>query len=56
MLRIASLAVVFALLQQKGAVRSVEDSLKAMKVPEGLEVTCWASEPGMVNPTNMDID
>ncbi|MEP4078699.1 PVC-type heme-binding CxxCH protein [Haloferula sp.] len=29
---------------------------KAFKVPEGLEVTVWASTPQLYNPTNMDID
>ena len=30
--------------------------LDLMKVPEGLEVTIWASSPMLFNPTNMDID
>jgi putative membrane-bound dehydrogenase-like protein len=30
--------------------------LELMKVPEGLEVTIWASSPMLFNPTNMDID
>ena len=30
--------------------------LGLMKVPEGLEVTIWASSPMLFNPTNMDID
>lgn len=33
-----------------------EDCIKAMKVHEGLEATFWAGEPGLINPTNMDID
>jgi putative membrane-bound dehydrogenase-like protein len=33
-----------------------EDCVKAMKVHEGLEASYWAGEPGMVNPTSMDID
>ncbi|MDB6076957.1 MAG: hypothetical protein JWO82_704, partial [Akkermansiaceae bacterium] len=28
----------------------------AFKVPDGLEVTVWASTPQLFNPTNMDID
>ncbi|MBK1827674.1 PVC-type heme-binding CxxCH protein [Haloferula rosea] len=28
----------------------------AFEVPEGLEVTVWASTPDLFNPTNMDID
>ena len=27
-----------------------------IKVPEGLEVTAWATSPMLYNPTNMDID
>jgi putative membrane-bound dehydrogenase-like protein len=30
--------------------------LKTMTVPEGFEVTIWASEPLLRNPTSMDID
>ncbi len=30
--------------------------LELMKVPDGLEVTIWASSPMLFNPTNMDID
>jgi putative membrane-bound dehydrogenase-like protein len=33
-----------------------EDCVKAMKVHDGLEAAYWAGEPGMVNPTSMDID
>ena len=32
------------------------EELKKMTVPEGLEVTLFASEPQVVNPANMDID
>ncbi len=41
---------------KKGGVLSPQDSIKAFKVFEGLEVTCWAHEPQLANPTNMDID
>jgi putative membrane-bound dehydrogenase-like protein len=41
---------------KKGGVLSPEDSIKAFKVYEGLEVTTWAAEPHLANPTNMDID
>jgi putative membrane-bound dehydrogenase-like protein len=36
--------------------RSPESSLADLKVYNGLEVTLFASEPMMTNPTNMDID
>ncbi|MBI3857630.1 MAG: hypothetical protein HY293_18265, partial [Planctomycetes bacterium] len=42
--------------KKKTGAPSVEDSLKAMKVHEGLEVTFWAGEPGLINPTDMDVD
>src|SRR5215831_17758303 len=42
--------------KKRTGVPPVEESLKAMKVHEGLEVTFWAGEPGLINPTNMDID
>src|SRR5436190_3044439 len=42
--------------KKKSGVPPVEDSLKAMKVHEGLEATFWAGEPGLINPTSMDID
>ena len=52
------LACVTASAQEKKrtGVPPVEDSLKAMKVHEGLEVTFWAGEPGLINPTDMDVD
>lgn len=31
-------------------------TVRGLKAAEGLEVTLWASEPFVVNPTNMDID
>ena len=30
--------------------------LDIINVPEGLEVTIWASSPMLYNPTNIDID
>ncbi len=53
---VLGLATLGAQDKKKTGAPSIEDSLKAMKVPEGLAVTCWASEPGMTNPTCMDID
>jgi len=35
---------------------SPEQSARQLKPAEGLEATLWASEPMVVNPTNMDID
>src|SRR5436305_1889351 len=35
---------------------SPEESLQSLKVPEGLEVKLFATEPDLVNPTNIDID
>ncbi len=42
--------------KKKTGAPPVEDSLKAMKAHEGTEVTFWAGEPGLINPTDMDID
>ena len=38
------------------AQKTPEETVKSFTVAPGLEATLWASEPGMVNPTNMDID
>src|SRR5947208_14168420 len=33
-----------------------DQTTKGLKAAEGLEVTLWAAEPDVVNPTNIDID
>jgi putative membrane-bound dehydrogenase-like protein len=38
------------------AQKSPEESAASFKISPGLEATVWASEPDMVNPTDMDID
>jgi putative membrane-bound dehydrogenase-like protein len=38
------------------AQKSPQDTVAALKVVPGLAVSEWATEPGMVYPTNMDID
>jgi putative membrane-bound dehydrogenase-like protein len=48
----ALLLTVSALQAQSSAVQTQ----RGMKVAEGLEVTVWAAEPQVVNPTNIDID
>jgi putative membrane-bound dehydrogenase-like protein len=60
-MRTVALLLCFALVavaqeKKKTGAPPVEESIKAMKVHEGLEVTFWAGEPGLINPTNMDID
>jgi putative membrane-bound dehydrogenase-like protein len=35
---------------------SSQESARKIKPAEGLEATLWASEPMIVNPTNMDVD
>src|SRR6185295_17865368 len=62
-MRATSLAVLFLLCaavsaqdKKKTGVPPVDESLKAMKVHEGTEVSFWAGEPGLINPTDMDID
>jgi putative membrane-bound dehydrogenase-like protein len=56
LVRVASVALVFASAGAALAQKSPEETVRSMKVADGLEATVWASEPGMVNPTNMDID
>lgn len=41
---------------KKNVMKSPEESIKTFTVPAGLEVAVWAHEPGVVNPTNMDVD
>ena len=53
---LSALAVLLAATFPANAQKSPEETLKSFKVADGLEVTVWATEPGMVNPTNMDID
>jgi putative membrane-bound dehydrogenase-like protein len=38
------------------AQKAADETLASLKVPEGMEITLWAAEPALVNPTNMDID
>lgn len=52
----ASLAIAAFLAAPTLAQQKPDDTIKSLKVPEGLEVTLWANEPMLVNPTNMDID
>ncbi|MDB5303529.1 MAG: dehydrogenase [Phycisphaerales bacterium] len=35
---------------------SGDETVESFNVAPGLKATLWASEPGMVNPTNIDID
>jgi putative membrane-bound dehydrogenase-like protein len=53
---LAFIGVVASAQEKKTGAPSLEASVKAMKVLDGCEVTAWASEPGLINPTAMDID
>src|SRR5256885_2028577 len=53
---LAALVAAFSFCGRAVAQMTPLETVKSMKVAEGLEVTLWASEPGMVNPTDMDID
>src|SRR5437870_10648060 len=33
-----------------------DQTTKGLKAADGLEVTLWASEPDVINPTNIDVD
>ena len=41
---------------QAGPGEPIKIPLDLFKLPDGLEVTLWASSPLLYNPTNMDID
>ncbi|HEY2930390.1 MAG TPA: PVC-type heme-binding CxxCH protein [Acidobacteriota bacterium] len=47
-----SISLTAVLLPQK----SPQQTLAGLKTADGLEITLWASEPSMVNPTNIDVD
>ena len=49
-----ALSVRAAEAKRKGLV--ADESEKMLKVADGLECKLWASEPDVINPTNMDID
>ena len=53
---LACCALVLAGASRATAQVGPEESAKMLKPAEGLEATLWASEPMVVNPTNMDID
>ena len=55
--RVSLVAVAAALLAADArAQKSPEETVKSFKLAAGLEASAWASEPEMVNPTNIDID
>ena len=53
-LALSSLTAAF--LVMLGQDQTVRVPLTLFQVPEGLEITLWASTPMLRNPTNMDID
>jgi putative membrane-bound dehydrogenase-like protein len=38
------------------AQKAPDETAKGLKLADGLEATLWASEPGLVNPTDIDVD
>jgi putative membrane-bound dehydrogenase-like protein len=52
----ASLALALVFHNHAHAQISADESAKKLKPAPGLEATLWASEPMVINPTNMDID
>ena len=56
--RLAAVALLGTLLAPTSLRAQVkaEESAKMLKPAAGLEATLWASEPMVINPTNMDID
>ena len=56
LVRMIPVAAALSLAPFAAGQKAPEETVKSFKVAEGLEATLWASEPGMVNPTDMDID
>ena len=56
MVALAAVAALFAARPEAKAQVGPEDSAKRVKPAEGLKATLWASEPMVINPTNLDID
>lgn len=54
--RMCLISVLLVLGQRLWAQQTPRQTVAGMKAAEGLEVTLWASEPDLVNPTNIDID
>src|SRR6185295_17564325 len=54
--RVLTLAALLSAPAVARAQKAPEETVKSFKVADGLEATLWATEPGMVNPTDMDID
>src|SRR6267378_3357794 len=54
--RLLAAILVLASAQTAAAQLSPEKALAQFKVSDGLEISLWASEPMLVNPTCMDID
>ena len=52
----AGMIFIATLAPAAAAQMSAEESLKKMRPADGFEVSLWAAEPMLVNPTNMDID
>src|SRR5262245_60061034 len=55
----AAIALLSSLAAPPGAVLaqvSPDETLKSFELAEGLEASVWATEPMLVNPTNIDID
>ena len=52
----ATIAILLAVPYLANAQVGPEESARMVKPAEGLEATLWASEPLVVNPTNMDVD
>jgi putative membrane-bound dehydrogenase-like protein len=46
----------FAAMQSSEAQLSPEKSLETFHMADGFQAAAWASEPGLVNPTDIDID
>lgn len=52
----ATLALGLLLLEPLTPQQSPGETVKQLRTAPGLEITLWAAEPDVLNPTNMDID
>ncbi|HEV8131792.1 MAG TPA: PVC-type heme-binding CxxCH protein, partial [Acidobacteriota bacterium] len=53
---VCSVAALTALTRYVWSQQTPQQTTRGLKAADGLELTLWASEPDLINPTNIDID
>lgn len=56
LLTAALLGGLFLVPPAAGSQHTPQEALESLRIGEGLEIRLWASEPDVINPTNMDVD